>query len=87
MNIWRLNIGVRRTSERTRFVLASWAYVTGYWRWHISFRRHPRIQEQRRIGFAGMPGHWGAWVVLPLLGTLSIQTQPPMESMKRYPTP
>lgn len=100
MKIGRLRIGRERTNETGKYVIASWAYVTGYWRWHIrwtppttlrsAFRR-PRCGPSMasgtmlRTGRGWNMGHWGAWADLPIVGALSISGQPRMDSMKSRP--
>ena len=96
MRIGRLFIGAQRANEhRPNYVVASWAYpATGYWRWAIYWTppqsvrdaiRWPRIGPSRNQG-AEWFSYWGltsisAWASLPLIGGLSISTQPPMPSM------
>ena len=79
MKIWRLKVGPIRTNNRALFLLASWSYVTGYWRWAIYWNRNIQPSGKR----FGWFGRREAWVTFPRLGVLSIQRQPPMESMKR----
>ena len=96
MTIGRLFIGASRTNEcRPNYVIASWSYATGYWRWALywtppqSLRdaiRWPRIGPCKNQGTEWF-GHWGitsfsAWAQVPLIGGLSLSTQPPMASMK-----
>lgn len=87
MHIWRLFVGAKRTNSASEYILASWSYVTGYWRWVIFLDRAPRdLATANWIGWGGLGWRRSAWVTLPLLGRLSIQTQSSMESMKRpYP--
>jgi hypothetical protein len=88
MHIWRLFVGAKRTNSTGEYILASWSYVTGYWRWVIYWSRAPRDgATAKRVGFFKRANYCRqAWIALPMLGRLSIQTQPPMESMKRpYP--
>lgn len=96
MRIWRLFLGMQRTNEHMpNYVVASWAYPTGYWRWAIywappqSIRaamRWPRIGPCKNQGREWF-GYWGitsfsGWADLPLIGGISLSTQPPMPSMK-----
>ena len=95
MNIGRLFIGASRTNDsrgRT-FVVASWAYETGYWRWAIYWSaphgwreafRLPRLGPCKEMGTKWF-GYWGitsfsGWIVLPILGEFVLSTQPPMAS-------
>lgn len=97
MRIGRLSIGLFRTSEMhcTRFIIASWAYETGYWRWCLdwlppkSWRDAlclPRISPSWASGtrwFASKS--WtsiACGVRLPLVGGFALHTQPPFEAMK-----
>ena len=96
MRVWRLFLGMQRTNEyRPNYVIASWAYPTGYWRWALywtppqSLRdaiRWPRVGPCKNQGREWF-GYWGitsfsGWADLPLIGGISLSTQPPMESMK-----
>lgn len=94
MKIGRLFVGMDRTTDSHRpiYVISSWAYVTGYWRWALywapvqGFRdafRWPSFAPNRAKWFGG----WGitsfaGWIYLPVIGILRFSTQPPMESMK-----
>lgn len=97
MRIGRLFIGLQRTSEMhcTRFVLASWSYETGYWRWCIDWKPPQSLRDAfclPRIRPAWASGtRWFAssrWtsiafcVRLPLVGVLGLHTQPAFDAMK-----
>lgn len=82
MKIGKLYIGIRKTNEENNFILASWAYPRGYWRWALYLRRLPGF------GFGYGPGmdsgkrywvwkHFSAWLRIPWLGVLSLAIQPP----------
>lgn len=96
MKIGRLFIGASRTNEyRPNYVISSWAYPTGYWRWALYWTppsnlrdaiRFPRLGPCKNQGREWF-GYWGVtsfsgWLVLPLIGKIYLLTQPPMASMK-----
>lgn len=99
MRIGRLFIGAQRTSEMhsVNYSIASWTYQTGYWRWAI-FWSPPKSWRAAfclpRMGPSWASGtrwfispRWtsiGCWLRLPLIGGLSLHTQPAFEAMK-YP--
>lgn len=82
MRIGRLFIGAQRTNDRSpKYVLATWSYRGGYWRWALYWSPYfgwricggPGMDCGRkyRIG-----GHFSAWARIPLLGGFSFATQP-----------
>jgi hypothetical protein len=92
MRIGRLFIGKKPTNEaHGRAVLASWSYVTGYWRWALY--RSPAAKGLRfgpcysmgKTYFAG--SHFAAYLNVPLIGYFNLSTQPPMPAMKTWGKP
>jgi hypothetical protein len=86
MKIGRLHIGKMPTNEAHRFVLASWAHRSGYWRWVLSwapptqgmaFRFGPAMDSGKRywVGFKGCR-HFAVWATVPRVGGFSFSTQP-----------
>lgn len=99
MRIGRLFLGIARTNEKDRVVVASWSYVTGYWRWALyrspwrSWRvklsgSYPYPETKtwlQRFSPMGRLGHpFGMYVCIPLLGVFSLSTQPPLPAMKKW---
>jgi hypothetical protein len=88
---------MERTSELSRrcYVIASWIYVTGYWRWAIYWTPPTSLRNAFRWprGGPGMDGgkrlsvcgNWSAWADLPIVGALSIRGQPALPAMKHWP--
>ncbi|OAI84922.1 hypothetical protein [Pseudomonas putida] len=86
MKIGKLFIGLEWCyGAKDQAVILSWALKSGYWRWSIWWRKPqsifcmPALGPSMAVGtryYAG-GGHFGAWLRLPLVGSLSIQTQPP----------
>ena len=101
MRIGRLFIGAVRTnhSRGPEYVVASWAYETGYWRWALFWTvangwreafRLPRFGPCKEQGTKWF-GYWGVtsfsgWLILPFAGMFALSTQPPMPSMIRRRT-
>lgn len=95
MKLGRLFVGKRVCNESNRFILASWSYVTGYWRWSIDYRKYenikatfkwPIIRPSYNSGemYSPSKGRFGAYIVIPFFGCISIDTQPPLPSMKKW---
>lgn len=82
MRIWRLFVGAMPCSDQRSYVVASWQYVTGYWRWCIWF--YPNDRGWPRIAPASHDwwSHFATRIRTPF-GTFNFSTQQPMESMKR----
>lgn len=94
MKIGRLFVGSAPTNVKDQTVVASWSYVTGYWRWVVW--RSP--WRSWRCGFGGSYGdgrHFtpgggrlrhpfscNLWI--PLVGAFNISTQPPLPAMKTW---
>ncbi len=87
MRIGKLEVGISKTNESNRFVLASWAHASGYWRWCLCLRRMkvrlPRFGPSMSMGTkyritCGRGTGWiGVWLAVPFFGVLSFSTQPP----------
>lgn len=87
MKIGPLYIGAKRTNEtKPSYVVASWTQRGGYWRWAIWWNPPTTIREAFRLVLPSpskaMGTRWwagqnfGGWCVLPLVGCLSLSTQP-----------
>ena len=95
MRIGRLFIGWTPTNEKDRVVVASWSYVTGYWRWAVwrSPWRSWRLKIEGGYGpkFQFRPSRksdmLSANLHIPLIGAFTFSTQPPMPSMKTWSRP
>lgn len=95
MRIGRLFLGLSRTNETAfrSFVIASWSYETGYWRWHVRWKTPSRFLILPRFGPSYASGtryrvghHFGCWIQLPFLGSLAFVTQPRFREMERWST-
>lgn len=93
MRIGRLFVGSKQCNEPDRYVIASWEYVTGYWRWALY--RSPwrswqlKFSGSYKNGFSphgGWRHPFGCYLCTPLLGAFSLSTQPPLPAMKRWGT-
>jgi hypothetical protein len=91
MKIGRLYIGVMKTNEDHRKILASWQHKDGYWRWCLSWYPTSRGFALVRPGYIDghytpggwtsvwrglFRGHFSCWGTLPF-GGWGFSTQPP----------
>lgn len=91
MKIGRLRIGKQLCSDHRSYSIASWQYVTGYWRWCLYWWPADKSDLVLKFGpsfasgtrYHGGIGHFGCWLRLPR-GMLSFSTQPPFPEMKRW---
>lgn len=92
MKVGRLFIGWKPTNEKDRVVVASWSYVTGYWRWAVwrspwlswRFRFCGAYGPELRFWPTPKSGMFSANLCIPLLGAFNFSTQPPMPAMKTW---
>ena len=80
MRLGRLRITAPRGSMGC---VASWSYVTGYWRWALYWQPKPRgfLVRRARNAMGGVYPHFGMEALTPF-GCLILATQPAMPSMK-----
>lgn len=89
MKIGRLRIGKTPCSDGKSFSVAAWQHACGYWRWslhwspreagqRIRFNFGPTYAMGTRYWLGRGSGHFGAYCTLPLIGSFSFQTQPPL---------
>lgn len=95
MKIGRLFVGSAKTNMKDTTVVASWSYVTGYWRWCIyrspwekwSISLKPGMAMGTRF-WAGKPftGNFSANLAIPFVGAFNLSTQAALPAMKSWGT-
>lgn len=87
MKIGRLFIGLKKCSDPGEYVIADWSLLNGYWRWAIFLRKpnaHIRSFKFPWFGpsydsgkiYWASKGSFGAWLKIPYVCGLGINTQP-----------
>lgn len=91
MKVGKLFLGLDWCNgKKQEAVILSWARKCGYWRWAIWWRKPAKLfcfpsfgpsmacGKRYKVG----SGSFGAWLRLPLIGSLSISGQPPYPGSK-----